>query len=111
MKEYVVCLFLFGAVISENYNCDFSFGDPTWDYSKLFYNRKHVIPAGATLYNVTLPHEKNQMISFVCVNLTAVDLSTVQVAYASLFRRVTIFLTEPSLHDVSAIILALDHGY
>ncbi|XP_045509283.1 uncharacterized protein LOC123704832 isoform X2 [Colias croceus] len=86
-------------------------GDPTWDYSKLFYNRKHVIPAGATLYNVTLPHEKNQMISFVCVNLTAVDLSTVQVAYASLFRRVTIFLTEPSLHDVSAIILALDHGY
>ncbi|CAK1549501.1 unnamed protein product [Leptosia nina] len=102
--------FLLGIVICTNYTCDYSFGNPSWNYSKLFYNTTHVLPEGVLNFNVTLPQNKNSMISFVCVNITGADLNTTKVAFASLFRRLSIeFKNYPQ--NGTARILALEHGY
>ncbi|XP_047522956.1 uncharacterized protein LOC125061524 [Pieris napi] len=86
-------------------------GDPSWNYSKIFYDETHTIASGLVHLNVTLPRDKNQMVSFVCVNITGADLITTQVAFASLFHQVSVDLQTPYDEDVAVHIIALEHGY
>ncbi|XP_045527131.1 uncharacterized protein LOC123715839 [Pieris brassicae] len=111
MKALVCFCFIIAIVICTEYNCDYSFGDPSWNYSKIFYDETHTIASGLVYMNFTLPRDTNQMVSFVCVNITGADLNTTQVAFASLFDQVSVDLRTAHKKDVTVHIIALEHGY
>ncbi|XP_061381849.1 uncharacterized protein LOC116778386 [Danaus plexippus] len=94
--------------VSCKYSCDYKFGDPSWDYSQIFYNKSHIVTPGTN--ELMLHLESELMVSFVCVNVSVAKESS-DVSYSSLFKKLTIKLREAQEKDVRVDVVAMHHGY
>ncbi|KAF9416889.1 hypothetical protein HW555_005892 [Spodoptera exigua] len=99
------------ALEAEKFSCDYQFGDPTWNFTKVYYDKGHTLPKGSKHAQTLLPVEEGYMISFVCVNIPGVNKTTTQVAFSSLHHKVSIELAQRANTDVPYHILAKRHGY
>ncbi|XP_050360386.1 uncharacterized protein LOC126780157 [Nymphalis io] len=105
-------LFIIGSIYcGYDYSCDYKFGDSSWDYAQVFYNKTHIVPAGIKSYKIDL--SKNSLIiCFVCVNITDIAPNQAAVSFVSLFKSITIDFSDVYKHrDIKVDVLAMDHGY
>ncbi|XP_046976141.1 uncharacterized protein LOC124542237 [Vanessa cardui] len=94
----------------DDYKCDYKFGDPTWDYAQVFYNKTHIVPAGVKSYTIDLS-KNSVIICFVCVDIEDISPNNATIAFVSLFKSVVINFNDTNYRDVEVHVLAMQHGY
>ncbi|XP_022833361.1 uncharacterized protein LOC111361221 [Spodoptera litura] len=95
----------------KKYKCDYQFGDPTWNFTKEYYNVDHTLRRGSNHAETIIPLDEGYMISFVCVTIPGVNKATTEVSFSSLHHKISIDLTEKSIKDLPYHVLAKRHGY
>ncbi|XP_059047612.1 uncharacterized protein LOC131843039 [Achroia grisella] len=107
---FIVVTFVFSN-FAEKFNCDYQFGDPTWNYSKVFHNKIYPLPKGSDSLTVHLKKSPGKMVNFVCVNITNADLKSTNVSFSAIFDRVSVVLKERAVWDLMVHVIAKQHGY
>ncbi|XP_075989824.1 uncharacterized protein LOC142985500 [Anticarsia gemmatalis] len=97
--------------IAHNYVCDFYMGDQSWNLSRKCIDEYHVLQSGKQNWTIVLPHTAGRSISFICVNITDVDINATKVYYSAAFFQLKVFLPSAPEEDLLMHVVALDDGY
>ncbi|XP_050556951.1 uncharacterized protein LOC118281185 [Spodoptera frugiperda] len=111
---FIICVAIATVALAteeKKYNCDYQFGDPSWNLTKEYYNVIHTVRRGSKHAETILPLDEGYMISYVCVTIPGVDKSTTKVAFSSLYHKVSVELADNAPKNIVYNVVAKRHGY